>query len=478
MDHSEPDPNNNGQGPLDESNGSSRQRQLRRLDPQQQQQQSVLTGQQSVVGSPQPGIPTNITIDLATFQAMQQQGLLMQVPGSGQLISITNPNLNQQMGGGTFQLPAAALNSSQPFIMPTIQQQQQQQQQQQGVSPFSSAHQSMLQQFGAGADFTNQRASVFGASLQNLQQQQQQQQQQTNPILSFQSPTNTITTTAAAINNTGNTQQGAGLAANQPSVMSAAAPIASLQLADLERIFGQQVAVAAAAAASQQQSPQLVLTVHPVEGGGQPQLSITSLPLPFSGSASNAITPVPALSQGGLAQASMLSIGQQQQQSQTQFDPQTNSLWMPTAGGGGTAAGLVAAMAVGGGGLVGDGTAGGAGFLDGGSNRPSKRQRLSQGRVYPLYLTSDEQNLSRYQCLARKQIEIFETTDNDAGSNAQGRNRPIIPGQVGIRCKHCAHLPRKERKTGSVYYPSKVIGIMMLNAREMGEFYNAFVNRE
>jgi hypothetical protein len=91
------------------------------------------------------------------------------------------------------------------------------------------------------------------------------------------------------------------------------------------------------------------------------------------------------------------------------------------------------------------------------NDRPMKRARaISKGRTVPLYLDSDEQNLSHYQCLARQQIELFETTDSEAGSSAQGRNRPIVPGQVGIRCKHCAHLPRKQRKTGSVYYPSRV----------------------
>ena len=78
------------------------------------------------------------------------------------------------------------------------------------------------------------------------------------------------------------------------------------------------------------------------------------------------------------------------------------------------------------------------------------------GRSVSLYIESDERNLSQYQCLARQQIELFESTVEEAGTNAQGRNRPIVPGQVGIRCKHCAKLPPKQRKTGSVYYPNKV----------------------
>jgi hypothetical protein len=107
------------------------------------------------------------------------------------------------------------------------------------------------------------------------------------------------------------------------------------------------------------------------------------------------------------------------------------------------------------------------------SDIPNKRMRLtpltagqgfSTGRVDPtlgarcfsLYNDTDERNISQYQCLARKQIEIFESTPDDACSNAQGRNRPINPGQVGIRCRHCKKSPPKQRKTGSVYYPNRV----------------------
>jgi hypothetical protein len=106
------------------------------------------------------------------------------------------------------------------------------------------------------------------------------------------------------------------------------------------------------------------------------------------------------------------------------------------------------------------------------------------GRSYLLSTESDERNLSQYQCMARKQIEIFEATPQDAKMNAQGRNRPVLVGQVGIRCKHCANvatsaasaatasttatsptstknkkglLPTRQRqKTGSVYFPNRV----------------------
>ena len=87
---------------------------------------------------------------------------------------------------------------------------------------------------------------------------------------------------------------------------------------------------------------------------------------------------------------------------------------------------------------------------------PSPRWAETPGRSFSLYDKKDEENLSQYQCLARQQIELFDATSADAGNNAQGRNRPILLGQIGIRCKHCYKLQTKQRKTGSVYYPNKV----------------------
>lgn len=76
-----------------------------------------------------------------------------------------------------------------------------------------------------------------------------------------------------------------------------------------------------------------------------------------------------------------------------------------------------------------------------------------------LYVNCDDDSLSEYQCLVRKQIELFEAGRDDVGSNAQGRNRPIVIGQVGIRCRHCTMLPPKHRARGAIYYPAKLTGI-------------------
>jgi hypothetical protein len=85
---------------------------------------------------------------------------------------------------------------------------------------------------------------------------------------------------------------------------------------------------------------------------------------------------------------------------------------------------------------------------------------LPTGRLpCALFISCDDESLSDYQCLVRKQIELFEATVEDVESNAQGRNRPIVLGQVGIRCRHCAMLPPKHRERGAIYYPSKLPGI-------------------
>lgn len=85
--------------------------------------------------------------------------------------------------------------------------------------------------------------------------------------------------------------------------------------------------------------------------------------------------------------------------------------------------------------------------------------RLSGRPPIGLYMSCDEEALSEYQCLVRKNIELFEALPVDVESNAQGRNKPIVLGQVGIRCRHCALLPPKKRARGAAYYPSELKGL-------------------
>jgi hypothetical protein len=55
----------------------------------------------------------------------------------------------------------------------------------------------------------------------------------------------------------------------------------------------------------------------------------------------------------------------------------------------------------------------------------------------------DAFKVSRHQVLLRHQIEAFQATEADVSTHTRGRNKPIKLGQVGIRCRHCAHLPVK-----------------------------------
>jgi hypothetical protein len=76
-----------------------------------------------------------------------------------------------------------------------------------------------------------------------------------------------------------------------------------------------------------------------------------------------------------------------------------------------------------------------------------------------LKLSLDDEHLSDYQILIRKQLEVFEAQQDDVESNTQGRKKLVTLGQVGLRCRHCACLPLRQRGKGAVYYPTKLQGI-------------------
>jgi hypothetical protein len=81
------------------------------------------------------------------------------------------------------------------------------------------------------------------------------------------------------------------------------------------------------------------------------------------------------------------------------------------------------------------------------------------GHVKELSLPSDKGNLSEYQCLLREQILFFSVSMSDIQCSAQGRNKPISLGQVGVLCRHCSKIPPGMRPCGAVYFPAKLSGI-------------------
>ena len=114
-------------------------------------------------------------------------------------------------------------------------------------------------------------------------------------------------------------------------------------------------------------------------------------------------------------------------------------------------------------GLPGGGLPGG--FLLGGPSlrppvvRPHLPFRLPMSPAVSLGLPCDDDNLSEYQILVRKQLDVFEAQPEDVESNTQGRKRQVVLGQVGLRCRHCAGVPLRQRGRGAVYYPAKLQGI-------------------
>ena len=83
----------------------------------------------------------------------------------------------------------------------------------------------------------------------------------------------------------------------------------------------------------------------------------------------------------------------------------------------------------------------------------------SNASILTTYIPSDEDCLTPYQCLARKQIELFAAGPTEVAAGTHGRNRSVMIGQVGIRCRHCAHIPLRERARASTYYPAKLLGL-------------------
>jgi hypothetical protein len=93
------------------------------------------------------------------------------------------------------------------------------------------------------------------------------------------------------------------------------------------------------------------------------------------------------------------------------------------------------------------------------SAHPTSTTHLTGRPPVQLYLSCDDDTFSPYQVLVRKNIELFEALREYVESTTQGRNKPIVLGQVGIRCRHCSALPPKERQHGALYFPAKLVGL-------------------
>lgn len=72
---------------------------------------------------------------------------------------------------------------------------------------------------------------------------------------------------------------------------------------------------------------------------------------------------------------------------------------------------------------------------------------------------ADKFKLSEHQLFLRFQIEAFAATEDDVNTHIRGRNKRIALGQVGIRCRHCAHLSASRRQKGAAYFPANTMGL-------------------
>jgi hypothetical protein len=79
-----------------------------------------------------------------------------------------------------------------------------------------------------------------------------------------------------------------------------------------------------------------------------------------------------------------------------------------------------------------------------------------------LYRDEDPSYLTPYQCLLRKQLELFEADAEDIRcSSQQGRTATVQIGQVGLRCRHC-ESGLASRTKGAVYYSTSVEGVYQI----------------
>ena len=78
--------------------------------------------------------------------------------------------------------------------------------------------------------------------------------------------------------------------------------------------------------------------------------------------------------------------------------------------------------------------------------RQSKKPRLEEA---PVLLGRDDADsalpLKPLHAFIRQQIEVFSATPLELNQPAPGRKQAIQLGQVGIRCRHCSHLPVRNR---------------------------------
>jgi hypothetical protein len=89
---------------------------------------------------------------------------------------------------------------------------------------------------------------------------------------------------------------------------------------------------------------------------------------------------------------------------------------------------------------------------------PNRKTRSSVQRdrdFLPLGTEQDRYYLSKFLCFLRLEcIEVFTATEEDVFERSSSKR--VQSGQVGIRCRFCAHLDRSSRVGRSANYPSSI----------------------
>ncbi len=86
-------------------------------------------------------------------------------------------------------------------------------------------------------------------------------------------------------------------------------------------------------------------------------------------------------------------------------------------------------------------------------------QQSARTEILLLAIGADRGKLNDHQIFLRRQIEVFRATATDIQSHTRAKNKPLVLGQVGIRCRHCRQLAPGRRRKASTYFPSALIGI-------------------
>jgi len=74
-----------------------------------------------------------------------------------------------------------------------------------------------------------------------------------------------------------------------------------------------------------------------------------------------------------------------------------------------------------------------------------------------LSLPEDRISLSETLCIVRENVEVFIATEADVKAPAPGRKRPVVEGQVGLRCIHCrSALHQSDKVKRAVCFPSSI----------------------